>query len=321
VIRLPVWVVGRGGFLGSHVVHAVRRANDLELWERGQRFSWSDPATLARELEGAIDDFLAFVSGRRFSILWCAGAGVIGTSSETLRAESANLAGFLARLGARLQSGGEGSVFLAGSAGGVYGGSVERPLSESSPCRPISDYGREKLKQEELLLAWAEGHRRISALVGRISNLYGPGQNLSKPQGIMSRLAWSFIYKRPIHLWVSLDNVRDYLYVEDCASQIVQATRWLAAREEPTRGIKILASEQEASLATVLAVFRRVARHSPRAISVRKEVSSQQPAGLSFRSRVEPKLPRAETSLPVGVHRVYRNLVERYLAGALGPPP
>ena len=48
-----------------------------------------------------------------------------------------------------------GVFFLASTAGGLYSGSRQIPITEETPVEPISDYGRAKLRQEEMLASWA----------------------------------------------------------------------------------------------------------------------------------------------------------------------
>ena len=59
-------------------------------------------------------------------------------------------------------------VGFASSGGGVYGNNPDQPLTEDSLCFPISDYGRNKLRQERLLLEWAQGLGKVSTLIARI---------------------------------------------------------------------------------------------------------------------------------------------------------
>ena len=58
-------------------------------------------------------------------------------------------------------------------------------------------------------------------MIGRIANLYGPGQNLDKPQGLVSQLCAAHLERRPVSIWVSLDTLRDYLYAPDCAQMVL----------------------------------------------------------------------------------------------------
>jgi uncharacterized SAM-binding protein YcdF (DUF218 family) len=76
--------------------------------------------------------------------------------------------------------------------------------------RPLAPYGEVKLGMEEALRA-AAAEIGAAALVGRISNLYGPGQDLSKPQGLISRVCIAHLTRAPLPVMVSLDTMRDYL--------------------------------------------------------------------------------------------------------------
>ena len=62
-------------------------------------------------------------------------------------------------------------------------------------------------------------------MIGRFSNLYGPGQNLGKLQGLISRLALSAVTRQPINIFVPLDTIRDYVYVDDAAQPQPQPSR------------------------------------------------------------------------------------------------
>jgi UDP-glucose 4-epimerase len=116
------------------------------------------------------------------------------------------------------------NVILASSAGGIYAGAPEVPLTERSPARPLSAYGEAKLRQEQALAHWAEGRPEVSTLVARIANLYGPGQRADKPQGLISQMSRCLIHRRPVHIYVPLDTVRDFVFVEDAAHALV---RWM----------------------------------------------------------------------------------------------
>jgi len=177
----------------------------LELGADGFRFTppftWNDTERLHDELRAALRAFvlrLADSPGRPWAIAWCAGAGVVATSASALAAETANFGFFLQLLASEpALRARPGHVLLASSAGGVYGQSFACPISESTPPTPGSPYGRAKLAQEELLLSWALRQPAVSTLIARISNLYGPGQRLAKPQGLISHMSRCLIYGAP----------------------------------------------------------------------------------------------------------------------------
>jgi UDP-glucose 4-epimerase len=213
---------------------------------------------------------------------------------------------------------------LASSAGGVYAGSTDRPLHEgSAPC-PISPYGRAKLRQELTLERFGTGHPTVSRLVARISNLYGPGQKMEKPQGLISHMSRCLIHQRPIHIWVPLDTIRDYVFAPDAARALVRWMDRLGLGEAGSSKtvVKICASEQETTIAALLGVFRRLAKRPLRVVSGLHPAHEQQPASLQFRSQVWTDEPRPDdTPLAVGVDRVHRHQLGLFQAGSLPPPP
>ncbi len=323
------WVVGSGGLLGSHVARAVRAAPGLLPWSPpGGPLAWEARGPLEAGLRAAVKAFVADLaqgSHGGWRVLWCAGAGVVGTSPAALDAESSSWELFLEALGSELAGrrtrDRPGRLFLASSAGGIYAGSPDRPLHEGSTPRPISPYGRAKLRQEQELEGWAARHPQVSILVGRISNLYGPGQKMDKPQGLISHMSRCLIHHQPVHIYVPLDTIRDYVFVEDAAQAIVRWMDRLGRDAEARRVLKICASEQETTIASLLGVFRRLAKRQLKVVSGLHAIRAQQPARLQFRSQVWRDEPRsAGTTLAIGVDRVYRHQLSLFQAGALPPP-
>ena len=319
------WVVGRGGLLGS----AVERAVSTPLWHPEYLFPWQDPSELREAIADAMQQFrlrLLSQKATSWNIYWCAGAGVIGTSAAQFAAETATLRFFLDQLSdaiANLPSAVAGHFFLASSAGGVYAGSAGRPLTEATIPHPISDYGRTKLAHEEILRDWVRALPDVSTLIARLSNLYGPGQHLEKPQGLISHMSRCLIFSVPVRIFVPLDTIRDYLFVEDAATRIVAGMQRLH-REAPNGGhhvIKIFGSGSETSVAGLIGVFRQIAKRHLRLISSQSAIRSQQPAGLQFRSIVWPdetSLPRTE--LLDGVNRVHNHQLALFQTGRLASP-
>ena len=326
------WVIGRGGLLGSNVARALRGAASLTLWEPGAGpFPWSDRERLEARLAGAARDFVATAANHQASrVFWCAGAGVVGTSPAELEAESWAWERLLAFLDSELSTTGHlhhlpMSLFLASSAGGVYAGNTEGPLSETSPTRPLSPYGEAKLRQEQALARWAERHPEVSTIVARISNLYGPGQKAGKPQGLISQMSRCLIHHRPVHLYVSLDTIRDYVFVEDAARALVswmdRLSQEAARARRGVRVLKVCASERATTIAGLVGVFRRLAKRQLRIVSSLHPLRGQHPRRLEFRSTLWTDEPRPDaTSLLVGIDRVYRHQLALYRAGALPPP-
>ena len=324
--RQLAWVVGAGGLLGSHLVRRLSaRPDQVALWDGAGRLAWNEPDVLRGQLDRIASRFADAVAAgahRSWALFWTAGAGVVATAAADLDGESAIFEFALQRLRAHLERARvslPGCVFLASSAGGVYGGTVDLPATESSAVMARSPYGALKIRQEQLLERWA-AETGLSCLVGRIANLYGPGQNLRKAQGLISQLARSLVLNRPAHVYVPLDTVRDYLHVDDCARGITEAAAKLADQaiaRGPTRLTKIFASEQPVSVAVVLGIFYRLARRRPRIIQATRPEAQLQPRCLAFRSEVWPDIARARIGLPVGIRETYEDMLDQYRTGAL----
>lgn len=323
-MTLPlVWVVGAGGLLGAPVLREL----GADGWRPEQPFAWGDATRLGDQFRSAVRTFaarLASEPGRSWAIAWCAGAGVVGTSAAALDAETATFRQFLELLSLEPNLALEpGHFLLASSAGGVYGGSFVCPINEGTPPQPISAYGRTKLLQEQILGEWALRQvRPIRTLVARFANLYGPEQRLEKPQGLISHLSRSLIYNAPVHIYVSLDTIRDYLFAEDAGRRLVAGLGQLAreASAVDAQVTKVYASEREISIAGLLGVFRQLGRRRLRVVSGLHPVGALQPRRLQFRSQVWAGPIGRQVELIEGVSHVYRRQLSLFQQGVLPPP-
>jgi UDP-glucose 4-epimerase len=265
-------------------------------------------------------EFLRVAGDRAWSVAWCAGAGITGTSPEALRLELGALRSTLEALAAASR-GRDGAFFFASSAGGVYAGVGAPPYDESSPVSPLAPYGQAKLDAEALVADWSRSSG-IPSLIGRISNIYGPGQNLGKAQGLISQICRSHLTGQPLSIYVSLDTLRDYLFAPDCGSLIVAGLARLRQDDGATRpGVvtKILASQRAITIGAVLGEMRRIFKSSPHIVLGASPSSSMQARDLSLRSRIWPELDRASlTPFPVGVAATSADLLRRLQAGAVG---
>jgi UDP-glucose 4-epimerase len=329
--RPLAWVIGKG-LLGSHLQRRLPlQVAGLRCWECPvPRFAWSDPPLLADQLAEAVVAFAEAVrSGHTsWSVAWCAGAGVVGSKAAAFETERASWERLLGLLAVRLVERDRtrpGLLFLASSAGGVYGNSPGQPLTERSRCVPISAYGEQKLRLEGLLSTWARAYSHVGFLIGRIANLYGPGQNLDKPQGLISQISRCLIYHNQLNIYVNSDTIRDYIYVDDCAHGIARGlgrmARAASDQAEPPRVLKIFASEQATSIARIVGIFLRLTKQRPRLVLASRPVRGQQPPVLRFRSDVWRDLdlmPR--TDLATGISQVHSHQLALYREGRLPPP-
>jgi UDP-glucose 4-epimerase len=189
----------------------------------------------------------------------------------------------------------------------------------TSPC-PIAEYGWGHLRREGLLTEFARREPTLRTAVVRFSNLYGPGQRLDKPQGLVSQVSRAIIQRRPVHVYVPLDTVRDYLFAADAGVGLVQVLDRLT--QTPASGgpplVKLLASEEEVSVGGLLALFRQLTRRRVAVVAGISAVGRLQPPRMRFRSEVWVGAGRAQrTPLREGVFQVYRHQLDLFTQGRL----
>ncbi len=205
-----------------------------------------------------------------------------------------------------------GALFVASSAGGIYAGSTGAPFSESSAVRPISPYGDCKRHQEELVCRWSR-ETGTPTLIGRLSNLYGPGQKLNKDQGLITQMCARALTRQPLMLYVPLDTIRDYIFAADAAGLVADGLRLLraTAREAPEAPIvlKIIASQQPSTVASILGKVRHVSKRPISVVVSGSPHTHHQVHDLRMISTVWPELDqRPLTTLDAGVHAVLTEL-------------
>lgn len=291
-------VVGGGGFLGTAVADALRRAGDQVVVPS---VPWREPDRAARVLGDAVH---ALRSGSTpWRLVWCAGTGIVASGDDAFETERLLLDAALSD-GSPARA--PGTVFFASSAGATYAGSTapdDEPFDERTVPRPLAPYGTSRLVAEDRFRSWtaATGAR---LLIGRIANLYGPGANLRKPQGLVSQLALAHLERRPSTVYVPFDTTRDYLYIDDAAEMVLEALRAVQTTPAGTTVVKVFASQQGR---TITEVVEAVTAAIGAPLDVRTgdhDSAAAQARRLRFRSVVLPEVDdRVQLSFDEGVRR------------------
>ena len=174
--------------------------------------------------------------------------------------------------------------------------------------RPISPYGDAKLAIEVALerLGTTTG---LPTFTGRIANLYGPGQNITKPQGLISQLCRAYLAREPLSIYVSLDTARDYIFAPDAGRMVVAGTSALGGSSPGTVVTKIIASQSATTVAVILGELQADHQALPQGgdghLSVCAFPDARPPFPLGAVARAGPV---RGTPLPVGVSATLASL-------------
>jgi UDP-glucose 4-epimerase len=291
-------VIGRG-LIGKSV------QNYSDCYEYSDRFDWTAPETVPSQLEECIGRFLDETPS--WAIAWCAGNATVASSPQNLEIQLALFESALCFIEARSKNQPDGRVFLASSAGGIYGsGSSHRWTNDDQPS-PRSPYGEMKVRQERALAAFGE-RSSIITLSGRIANAYGSAQDPVKPQGLISVALRSALTRRPLQIHVPLETTRDYIFESDIGRFIGS---WVNSRSQVPSGTAIIATGRSVSIFEVLRCVRLVANRACPIVQRRSETSLLQPLHIRLRpgAGIHPPGEFSPTPLEHGMSAVWKSLL------------
>lgn len=308
----PPWIVGSGGLLGQALVNKMPDAFT------GRPVPWKRPDEATHVLQRNAQRYSEVVHNH-WTIVWAAGSAVVSTDENAAAIELAQFRAVVSAIRAHLPAG-KGIFFLSSSAGGIYAGSSGAPFNEDTEATPLSAYGRLKLEMEGVALEGLGEHCQVA--IGRFSNLYGPGQNLKKAQGLISQLCLHALTRAALSIYVPLETTRDYLYVDDAAA-LASATIEAARRRSPVgASVRVLASGEAATVARIIGIVDQQRRRRS-LISLGVDPSSAfQVRDLRLRS-LHPREQRGvvRTTLTVGVAKVFAHTSWLLRDGAFAARP
>lgn len=108
-------------------------------------------------------------------------------------------------------------VFI--SSASVYGVQTVLPISEMALTDPISSHGIQKLTIEKYLQLYQYQHG-LDCKIMRLSNPYGPGQNVMGRQGFIAIAIGKMLAGEVIKIRGDGSIVRDYIYIDDVAETL-----------------------------------------------------------------------------------------------------
>lgn len=312
------WVIGSRGLLGSSVCDELHKYGDV--WQPSSHIIWaenSDSESIERmdsSINAAVAEFTHVQDGQNWNIFWCAGIGVVNSPNETLELEIDAVKCLIAALTRfKLDNCGAGKIFFASSAGAVYAGSSNPPFTESSLPIAISDYGRQKLRIEDLFGSYGKTNN-VKIVIGRIANLYGTRQNRLKKQGLITTLIQNSLTNRFVNIYVPLNTIRNYIYTDDAAKKII----WQVTNTDDSFRLVIICSDNNMSLSSVLRLTQDVTRKRLLYFQSCIETTTLQPLDLRLSTEHSNNIGSfSETSLVVGINNIRLYLLDNLRQGEL----
>ncbi|GAA0639290.1 UDP-glucose 4-epimerase [Kutzneria viridogrisea] len=227
---MRVLVTGGAGFIGSHLIDALRAANAevvvldngaagrADLAERLRRsdipvhaVDVTDTEPVRRLVHEIRPDVIAHLAGHinpRVSVLepaLDARTNVVGTVNVLDAADA---------VGVRV-------VFVS-TGGAVYGEHALDLITEDTPARPESPYGTSKYCAEQYV---ALSRRRTGAghVVLRLSNVYGPRQDPDSSNGVIAVSCGHVVRGRAPLVYGDGKQTRDFIHIADVTSALMAA--------------------------------------------------------------------------------------------------
>lgn len=268
---MNVLVVGGAGYIGSHMVRALRRATHqvvvLDDLSSGHRDAIGDAELIVGDV-GVPDVADAALAARRFDAVmhFASRIRVDESVSEPARYYHTNVAATLVLLDAMRRH--DVRQFVFSSSAAVYGNPLSTPITEDHPHQPTSPYGRSKSIVEAILGDYgaAYGLRHVSMRyfnaagadpAGGLGERHEPETHLVP---IVLQVASGRRSALTVHGtdWPTPDGtcVRDFVHVNDLCAAHLLALDHLAAGG--ACGAYNLGSEHGHSIREVVAAVERV---------------------------------------------------------------
>lgn len=208
-MKKKVLITGGTGFIGSSVKNALSRS-DYEMLTIGRSEKEDFKIDLTNsELQNVVEKFSPdivchFASG---SNIQRANENKEKEFNDTVVATK-NLLGCLKQKPVKI-------IYLSSQS--VYGLPECLPVSESHPKKPVTVYGENKLKTEEIIIQSGLNH-----LIFRVSSVFGDAQDYSK-SGVIAKFINKIKNNESPLVFNTFDLFTDLIYIKDLTNALVMA--------------------------------------------------------------------------------------------------
>ena len=212
---MKVVVTGSSGFIGPHVIEALKKAAHQVI-----AFDLKAPSTNCEFVQGDLANLDALVNVTRAVDGLChlGGVGDVYLAfDKPYIAAAANVTGTANVMEACLRNGVRKVVYA--STWEVYGKPRYNPIDENHPCAPDHPYNITKLAGERVVLAY-DKLKGVPAIGLRLGTAYGMGMRSNSVFSIFVGLAKD---GRPLTIKGSGSQCRQFTHVRDIARAFVMA--------------------------------------------------------------------------------------------------
>lgn len=219
-------VLGADGFLGSHLIDdLLAQGHEVRAFDRFRNGKSFNITHLKGEIEFWSGDFLNLdeleksLEGIDYVFHMISFSTPISSMKDPLLDINTNIAGSVNLFNLCAKKGIKKIIFPS-SGGSIYGNSdIDDPIPEEHSLNPICPYAISKLTIEKYLNYFYKLHG-LDYLIFRISNPYGERQNINGAQGVIPIFLNLIKHNKPITIYGSGENIRDYIYVKDVTDLI-----------------------------------------------------------------------------------------------------
>lgn len=237
-------VTGGAGFIGRHVVRALRSAGAVVTV--ADRHRSPDVDTILGDLREPGAQAGAVPAGTTGVVHLAALTSVLESTRRPVEVYETNVA-VTAALLERARQVGVGRFLLA-STNAVTGDVGDRVIDETLAPRPLTPYGATKAAGEMLLSGYAGYGLATCAL--RLTNVYGPGMDAK--DSFIPRLMRAALTGEGVQVYGDGTQRRDLVHVADVCRGLLAAWRGAAT------GPLVVGSGRSVSVLDIVAAVRRV---------------------------------------------------------------
>lgn len=256
---------------------------------------WGQAKNLHIHKKAITETIKQISSGQTLEVIWSAGKAGFYANQKEIKQELDEFKSHLNFISQAAYSTGITINFtLFSSAGGLFEG--QRLIETNTIPDPQRFYGNLKLNMEKALESYSFNLVRIV----RLTSVFGyilPNQR----RGLIPTLIENGLKRRITSISGTFDTLRDYIFVEDIASFIIQDFSSKTMR--PEGKIVHLSSEKPSSIGEIIHSVEKILK---RKLFLQWNPKPTNPAHISYRSQsISDKFKM--TPLPVAISKIYHN--------------